>query len=73
MNELNLMSIEEMREHEWEVPWSGGKDSTATILLMLEYGIPIRQVNHVRMMWDGDILLPLAGALRGTQDAPGKI
>jgi 3'-phosphoadenosine 5'-phosphosulfate sulfotransferase (PAPS reductase)/FAD synthetase len=55
MNELNLMSIAEMREHEWDVPWSGGKDSTATILLMLELGIPIRQVNHVRMMWDDEI------------------
>lgn len=47
-----LMSLEEMRKHEWCVSWSGGKDSTATILLMREYGIPIKQITYVRMMWD---------------------
>lgn len=30
---MKTMSIEEMRLHEWVVSWSGGKDSTATIIL----------------------------------------
>lgn len=56
-----LMTIEEMREHEWSVSWSGGKDSTATILLMREHGIPIKQITYVRMMWDDELprTLPL--------------
>ena len=34
----------------WIVPWSGGKDSTATIIVMLEKGLPIDKIIHVRMM-----------------------
>ena len=47
-----LMTLDEMREHEWTVSWSGGKDSTATILLMREHGVPIERVVYVRMMFD---------------------
>lgn len=47
-----LMTLEEMRQHRWTVSWSGGKDSTATILLMRQYGIPIEHIIYVRMMWD---------------------
>lgn len=46
------MNIEEMREHEWIVSWSGGKDSTATIILMHEHGVPIKEIIYVRMMYD---------------------
>ena len=46
------MPLEEMRRHEWVVSWSGGKDSTATILLMHKYGVPIKQIIYVRMMYD---------------------
>lgn len=34
----------------WIVPWSGGKDSTATIIVMQEKGLPIDKIIHVRMM-----------------------
>lgn len=34
----------------WIVPWSGGKDSTATIITMLEQGLEIEKIVHVRMM-----------------------
>ena len=47
-----IMSIDEMREHEWAVSWSGGKDSTATIILCHKYGIPIKRIVYVRMMYD---------------------
>lgn len=46
------MTIEEMREIEWLVPWSGGKDSTATIILMHENNIPIKAIEHVMLMYD---------------------
>ena len=46
------MNIEEMRKHEWIVSWSGGKDSTATIILMHEHGVPIKEIIYVRMMYD---------------------
>lgn len=46
------MTIEEMKEHEWIVSWSGGKDSTATIILMHENKIPIKEIIYVRMMYD---------------------
>lgn len=48
----NIMTLEQLREHEWVVPWSGGKDSTATILLMVKYNIPIKKIFNVRMMYD---------------------
>lgn len=48
----NFMSLEEMRQHEWTVSWSGGKDSTATIILMHENNIPIKEIIYVRMMYD---------------------
>lgn len=47
-----FMSIEEMRKHEWTINWSGGKDSTATIIACIKYGVPIKEVNYVRMMYD---------------------
>lgn len=49
------MTIEEMRKHEWIVSWSGGKDSTATILLMLENKVPIKKIIYVRMQWTEEI------------------
>lgn len=48
----HIMSLDEMREHEWIVSWSGGKDSTATIILMHENKIPIKKIVYVRMMFD---------------------
>lgn len=50
-----IMSIEEMRKHEWVVSWSGGKDSTATIILCHKYGIPIKKIIYVRMMYNEDL------------------
>ena len=49
------MTIDEMKNHEWCVSWSGGKDSTATILKMIEYKIPIKKIVHVRMMYTDTI------------------
>lgn len=49
------MTIEEMRQHEWVVSWSGGKDSTATIILMHEYNIPIKEIIYVRMMFNNEL------------------
>ena len=46
------MNIEEMKQHEWSISWSGGKDSTATVILCHEYGIPIKEIIYVRMMYD---------------------
>lgn len=46
------MILEEMRQYEWTISWSGGKDSTATIILCHEYGIPIKEIIYVRMMYD---------------------
>lgn len=48
------MNIEEMRNHEWVVSWSGGKDSTATIILMHEHNIPIKKIVYIKMMFDDD-------------------
>ena len=48
----HIMTVDEMREHEWIVSWSGGKDSTATIILMHEHNIPIKKIVYVRMMFD---------------------
>lgn len=50
-----LMTLEEMRHHEWVVSWSGGKDSTATIILMRENNVPIKKIVYVRMMWDDEM------------------
>lgn len=41
-----------MRQHKWSISWSGGKDSTATIILCHEYNIPIKEIIYVRMMYD---------------------
>lgn len=49
---MHTMTIEEMRQHEWTISWSGGKDSTATVILCHEYGIPIKEIIYVRMMYD---------------------
>ena len=46
------MTLEEMKQHKFVVSWSGGKDSTATVILMHEYGIPIEKIVYVRMMYD---------------------
>ena len=51
-NQIKCMSIEEMRQYEWSIGWSGGKDSTATIILCHEYNIPIKEIVYVRMMYD---------------------
>lgn len=51
----DAMSLEEMRQHEWIVTWSGGKDSTATIILMHEQNIPIQEIIYVRMMYDDEL------------------
>lgn len=50
----HIMTLEEMRRHEWIVTWSGGKDSTATILLMHENAIPIKRIIYVKMMFDDE-------------------
>lgn len=47
-----FMSIEEMRKHEWTINWSGGKDSTATIIACIKYNVQIKEINYVRMMYD---------------------
>lgn len=39
-------------EHEWSIFWSGGKDSTATVLKAIELRIPIKEVIYVRLMYD---------------------
>lgn len=49
------MTIEEMRQHKWRVSWSGGKDSTATVILMHENNIPIESIVYVRMMYDDEL------------------
>ena len=46
------MTLEEMKQHEWIVSWSGGKDSTATIIKMHENNVPIKEIIYVRMMFD---------------------
>ena len=48
----NFMTLEEMRKHEWSINWSGGKDSTATIIACIKKDIPIKEINYVRMMFD---------------------
>ena len=45
------MNVEEMKNHEWSISWSGGKDSTATVILCHEYGIPIKEILYVKMMY----------------------
>lgn len=50
-----MMTIEEIRQHEWVVAWSGGRDSTATIILMHENKIPIKKIVYVRMMYDDEL------------------
>lgn len=49
------MTLEEMKKHKWRVSWSGGKDSTATIILMHENEIPIEKIVYVRMMFDDEL------------------
>ena len=44
-----------MRQHEWSISWSGGKDSTATVILCHEYGIPVKDIIYVRMMYDDEV------------------
>ncbi len=58
----SCLDIEEMKKHQWIVPWSGGKDSTATVILMHELGIPIYRIVHVRLFYDSDTpaTLPLS-------------
>ena len=55
VDDYYIMSIPEMRKHEWIVSWSGGKDSTATILLMHQFKVPIKKIIYVRMMWDDEL------------------
>lgn len=58
---MDLMTVDEMKGHEWSVSWSGGKDSTATIILMQEYGVPIKNITYVRMMYDDKTPATLPG------------
>jgi 3'-phosphoadenosine 5'-phosphosulfate sulfotransferase (PAPS reductase)/FAD synthetase len=51
----DMMSIDEMRQHEWDVSWSGGKDSTATLILMHENDVPVKRITYVRMMYDDSL------------------
>ena len=52
---MKKIDIEEMKKHEWTISWSGGKDSTATVILCHEYGIPIKEIIYVRMMYDNEL------------------
>lgn len=52
---MQTMTIEEMQKHEWTISRSGGKDSTATVILCHEYGIPIKKIIYVRMMYNKQI------------------
>lgn len=36
----------------YDISWSGGKDSTASIILAREHNIPIRQINYCRIMYN---------------------
>lgn len=58
-NETNFMSIEEMKNRKWSINWSGGKDSTATVIACIKYDVPIKEVNYVRMMYDDNIAATL--------------
>jgi len=59
-NEIyEAMTLEEMKSKSWVVSWSGGKDSTATILLMREHGVPIKEIIYVRMMFDDELAATL--------------
>ena len=49
---MEFFTLEQLREKEWVISWSGGKDSTATVILCHKYGIPIKKIIYVRMMWD---------------------
>lgn len=49
------MNVEEMKNHEWSISWSGGKDSTTTVILCHEYGIPIKEILYVKMMYDEEL------------------
>lgn len=40
------------RHFEWDISWSGGKDSTSTILIALENKIPIKTIKYVNMRFD---------------------
>lgn len=52
---MKFMTLENLRERAWTISWSGGKDSTATVILCHKYGIPIKKIVYVRMMWDENI------------------
>lgn len=54
-NDNNFMPVEEMRKYRWSINWSGGKDSTATIIACIKYNVPIEVINYVRMMYDDDL------------------
>lgn len=49
---MEFFTLEQLRERKWVISWSGGKDSTATVILCHKYGIPIKRIIYVRMMWD---------------------
>lgn len=51
----NFMPLTEMRNHEWTINWSGGKDSTATIIACIKKEVPIKEINYVRMMFDEEL------------------
>lgn len=51
----NFMPLTEMRNHEWTINWSGGKDSTATIIACIKKEVPIKEINYVRMMFNEEL------------------
>ena len=55
MNTNNFMSLNEMKNYEWTINWSGGKDSTATIIACIKKEVPIKEINYVRMMFDDEL------------------
>lgn len=50
-----ILPVKELKKESWSVGWSGGKDSTATIIKMHECGVPISNISYVEMMYNNDI------------------
>ena len=47
--------LKEYYNHEWSISWSGGKDSTATVILAHQHNIPIKEIIYIEMMFDDKI------------------
>lgn len=52
---INLNKIDFFKSIVWNVSWSGGKDSTATIIKCHELDIPIQSIYYVDMRFNSDI------------------